>query len=412
MRFNRTIVIAMSALEAALAVAIGLAIPLIPLTLMWVTRLDSGLGWDVYWRASSDIWLLGHGVDILVKLDPALSTALGVPGTDAPFFVSLAPLAFALITVLLGVRLGRRAVEAGTAYIGPAAGIMTFFGLAILIVLSADHPAVSPSLAQSVVLPGLVFAIGVVIGARGEIGRSGGRAEQIQLALTKWLTGLPQGFRAVVSMSIAGGGIATAALVAVAGITLSVALVGNFATIVSLYEGLQGGVAGSMAITAIELLYMPVFVVWVAAWFVGPGFAIGTGSSVTPMGSSLGPVPSIPIFGALPPAQLAFGFICLVVPVAVGFLAGYAVRGRTLVAYKFAEGRQARLMRAVTPLGIAVCGGVLLGGLAWLASGSIGPGRLVDVGPNLWIVAGVFAAELLVASALGMAAPRPSRRSR
>jgi hypothetical protein len=412
MRFNRTVVIAMSALEAALAAAIGLAIPLLPLTLMWVTRFDSGLAWDVYWRASADIWLLGHGVDVVVKLDPALSSSLGVPGTDAPFFVSLAPLAFALITVLLGVRLGRRAVEAGTAYIGPAAGIITFFGLAILIVLSADHPAVSPSLAQSAILPGVIFAIGVIIGARGEIGRSGGRAEQIQQALTKWANGLPQNFRAVASMSLAGGGIATAALVGIAGVALTVALIGNFATIVSLYEGLQGGVAGSMAITAIELLYMPVFVIWVASWLIGPGFAIGTGSSVTPLGSSLGPVPSIPIFGALPPAQLAFGFIGLVVPIAVGFLAGYAVRGRTLSAFAFADGRRARLLRAVTPLGIAITGGVLLGGLAWLASGSIGPGRLVDVGPNIWVVGGVFAIELFVASALGMAAPRPSRRSR
>ena len=412
MRLNRTIVIAMSALEAAMAVAIGLAIPLLPLTLMWVTRFESGLGWDVYWRASADIWLLGHGVDVVVKLDPILASSLGVAGADAPFFVSLAPLAFALITVLLGVRLGRRAVEAGTSYVGPAAGISTFFGLAILIVLSADHPSVSPSLAQSAILPGVIFAIGVVVGARGEIGRSGGRAEKVQRALTTWVKGLPAHFRAVATLSFTGGGIATAALIAVSGVALTVALVGNFATIISLYEGLQGGVVGSAAITAIELLYMPTFVVWVAAWLVGPGFAIGTGSAVTPLGSSLGPLPSFPIFGALPPAQLAYGFIGLVIPIAVGFLAGYAVRGRAIATYSFADERQVRRMLSMTPFGIALSGGLLLGTLAWLASGSIGPGRLVDVGPNFWVLGGVFALELLVASALGMAAPRPKRRSR
>ena len=47
MRFSRTIVIAMSALEALIAVAIGLAIPLVPLTLMWVTRLGDGIEWLV-----------------------------------------------------------------------------------------------------------------------------------------------------------------------------------------------------------------------------------------------------------------------------------------------------------------------------------------------------------------------------
>jgi hypothetical protein len=69
-------------------------------------------------------------------------------------------------------------------------------------------------------------------------------------------------------------------------------------------------------------------------------------------------------------------------------------------------------MLSMTPFGIALSGGLLLGTLAWLASGSIGPGRLVDVGPNFWVLGGVFALELLVASALGMAAPRPKRRSR
>lgn len=407
MRFSRTIVIAMSALEAFIAVAIGLAIPLVPLTVMWITRLSDGIEWLVYWRASADIWLLGHGVDILVTLDPAVSASLGVPGTEAPFFVSLAPLAFALITVLLGVRLGRRAVEAGTAYIGPLAGIMTFFALSVLVVLSADHPAVSPSLAQSAILPGLIFAIGVVIGARGEIGRSGGRAEQIQQALTKWVTGLPQSFRALSRMSLAGGGIAIAALIGVAGLALAVTLLMNFATIVGLYEGLQGGVQGSFAITAIQLLYMPVFVIWVASWLVGPGFAIGSGSSVTLLGSTLGPLPSFPAFGALPPAHLAYGFIGLVVPIAIGFVAGYAVHGRSISVYSFADVRQARLLRSLTPVGIALSGGIALGVFAWLASGSVGPGRLVDVGPNLWAVAGVFALELFVSSALGMAAPRP-----
>ena len=61
MRVTKFVVVAFSALDALLALVIGLAIPLIPLTVMWVTRLDSGLAWDVYWRASADIWLLITG---------------------------------------------------------------------------------------------------------------------------------------------------------------------------------------------------------------------------------------------------------------------------------------------------------------------------------------------------------------
>lgn len=401
----------MSALEALLALAIGLAIPLLPLTVLWVTRLDNGLGWDVYYRASADIWLLGHGVDMKVTLDPALAGSFGVVGADLPFAITIAPLAFALITVLLGLRLGRRAVEAGTTYVGPTTAIVTFSTLAVLVALSTIHPSVTPSPWQSLVLPSLVFGIGVVVGARGEVGRSGGSAEAVQQAVTKWVTGLPDVLRAFTRLSVHAGGIATALLVTSAAVVLAASILGNFATEISLYEGLQGGVAGSLAITAIQLLFMPVFVVWAAAWLVGPGFAVGVGSSVSPMGSLLGPVPSLPIFGALPAPTLSVGFIGLIVPVVAGFIAGFAARGRSAREYAFATDRQLRLLRTLTPLGIGLFGGLFLGIVSWIASGSAGPGRLMDVGPNGLIVGAVFAIELIVGSALGMVAPRPRKRT-
>ncbi len=401
----------MSALDALLALAIGLAIPLLPLTVLWVTRFDNGLSWDVYYRASADIWLLGHGVDMRITLDPALAGSLGVAGADVPFVVTIAPLAFALITVLLGLRLGRRAVEAGTTYIGPTAAIVTFTALAVLVALSAIHPSVSPSPWQSLVLPSLIFSVGVIIGARGEIGRSGGRAQSVQRAVTTWVTGLPDVLRAFTRLSVHAGGIATALLVTSAAVALAVAILGNFSTEISLYEGLQGGVAGSLAITAIQLLFMPVFVVWAAAWLVGPGFAVGTGSSVSPMGSLLGPVPSLPILGALPATTLTIGFIGLIVPVVAGFIAGYAARGRSTSEFDFAGDRQRRLLRTLTPVGIGVVGGIFMGLVCWLGSGAAGPGRLADVGPNGLVVGGVFAIELIVGSALGMVAPRPRKRT-
>ena len=411
MRPQRPLIIAMSALDALLALAIGLAIPLLPLTVLWVTRFDNGLGWDVYFRASTDIWLLGHGVDMKVTLDPALAGSFGVVGADVPFEVSIAPLAFALITLLLGIRLGRRAVEAGTTYVGPTAAIVTFSSLAVLLALSAIHPNVTPSPWQSFVLPSAIFAAGVIVGARGEVGRSGGRAEALQKAVTKWVTGLPDVLRAFTRLSIHAGGIATALLVAVAGVMLTATILINFATEISLYEGLQGGLAGSLAITAIQLLFIPVFVVWAAAWLVGPGFAVGVGSSVSPMGSLLGPVPSLPILGALPPTQLAIGFVGLVVPIVAGFIAGYAARGRSASEYAFADDRQRRLLRTLTPLGIGLFGGIFMGVVSWLGSGSAGPGRLADVGPNGLMVGAVFAVELIVGSALGMVAPRPRKRT-
>jgi len=417
MRPHRALVVAMSALEAIIAVAVGLAIPLLPLTVLWVTRFDNGLPWDVYYRASADIWLLGHGVDMKVTLDAALAASIGVTGADVPFEVSIAPLAFALITSLLGVRLGRRAMEAGTAFAGLSTAIITFTVGAVFVALSATHPSVSPSPWQSVTFPSAIFALGVMLGARGargdrsDRGTTDDRVRSAQRTLGSWVTRVPESVRAVVRISTHAGGIATAGVVTVAALLLAVAIVGNFGTEISLYEGLQGGVAGSLAMTVIQLLFMPVFVVWTAAWLVGPGFAIGVGSSVSPMGSLLGPVPSFPIFGALPATTLSLGFLGLAVPIVAGFVSGYAARGRSESEFAFADVRTRHLLRLLTPLGIGLCGGLIMSAVSWLGSGSAGPGRLAEVGPHGLLVGAVFALELIVGSALGMVAPRPRTRT-
>ncbi|MEZ5189476.1 MAG: DUF6350 family protein [Schumannella sp.] len=124
------------------------------------------------------------------------------------------------------------------------------------------------------------------------------------------------------------------------------------------------------------------------------------------LGTALGPVPALPIFGAVPTGDLAFGFAGLLVPVVAGFLAGAAVRPAI-----------ERALGAVRPGGLlltAVAGGaagaVLLGALAWASAGSAGPGRLVDVGPSPWAVGFAALAELVPAIALGLASGGALRR--
>jgi hypothetical protein len=71
------------------------------------------------------------------------------------------------------------------------------------------------------------------------------------------------------------------------------------------------------------------------------------------------------------------------------------------------DGLRALLLIAV---GIGAVAGIQLGLLAWWSSGALGPGRLHDVGPNPWIVAGLAAAEVAVAAAIGLAAAGRGRR--
>ena len=396
---NRTLIALLAALEAFIALAIGVGISLVPLSLMWAVQFDSGVSWDVFYRASADIWLVGHGVDLKMTLDPVLAAAVNLPGGDKPFLISIAPLSFSLLTILLGVRLGRKSFESGARFVGPLSAIATFGSFTILIALSAVHVNATPVMWMAVSFPTAIFALGVFIGARGEVGHSGGRAERVQQKVVGWATGLSSQVKAVLSASLRGGLITAALVIGASAVALSVLIIANFASILGIYEGLQGGGGGSLILTAAQLMFMPNFVMWVVSWFIGTGFALGTGSSVSPVGTDLGLVPALPILGAMPTNDLAFGFLGLLVPLLAAFLAAWFIRPALLRAL----GTEVSFRWiSLTVLGIALVAGILIGLLAWASGGAAGPGRLADVGPNALRTGGIAALEFLIAAALGM----------
>ena len=396
---NRTLIALLAALEAFIALAIGVGISLVPLSLMWAVQFDSGVSWDVFYRASADIWLVGHGVDLKMTLDPVLAAAVNLPGGDKPFLISIAPLSFSLLTILLGVRLGRKSFESGARFVGPLSAVATFGFFTILIALSAVHVNATPVMWMAVSFPTAIFALGVFIGARGEVGHSGGRAERVQQKVVGWATGLSSQVKAVLSASLRGGLITAALVIGASAVALSVLIIANFASILGIYEGLQGGGGGSLILTAAQLMFMPNFVMWVVSWFIGTGFALGTGSSVSPVGTDLGLVPALPILGAMPTNDLAFGFLGLLVPLLAAFLAAWFIRPALLRAL----GTEVSFRWiSLTVLGIALVAGILIGLLAWASGGAAGPGRLADVGPNALRTGGIAALEFLIAAALGM----------
>lgn len=396
---NRTLIALLAALEAFIALAIGVGISLVPLSLMWAVQFDSGVSWDVFYRASADIWLVGHGVDLKMTLDPVLAAAVNLPGGDKPFLISIAPLSFSLLTILLGVRLGRKSFESGARFVGPLSAVATFGFFTILIALSAVHVNATPVMWMAVSFPTAIFALGVFIGARGEVGHSGGRAERVQQKVVGWATGLSSQVKAVLSASLRGGLITAALVIGASAVALSILIIANFASILGIYEGLQGGGGGSLILTAAQLMFMPNFVMWVVSWFIGTGFALGTGSSVSPVGTDLGLVPALPILGAMPTNDLAFGFLGLLVPLLAAFLAAWFIRPALLralgsdVSFRWIS---------LTVLGIALVAGILIGLLAWASGGAAGPGRLADVGPNALRTGGIAALEFLIAASIGM----------
>ncbi|MEQ1735490.1 MAG: DUF6350 family protein, partial [Rhodoglobus sp.] len=163
---NRPLTAAFAAFEALLVVAIGIGIPLAPLTVLWGAQFGFGVDWTAFWRASVDIWLIGHGVDVTLTLDPGVATSLGFAEAGQPFTVTIAALGLGMLTLLLAVRAGRLVAETRHRAVGLLAALGSFAGLSLLVTFTSLHPLARPSLVQGTLLPTLVFAIGFVIGVR------------------------------------------------------------------------------------------------------------------------------------------------------------------------------------------------------------------------------------------------------
>jgi hypothetical protein len=428
---SRTTVALLAALEALIVAAVGLGICLVPITILWAAQYQLGADFAVVWRSAADVWLVGHGVNLTVALDPQTVAQLGLPAAAAPFQVTIALLGFAALTAGFGVRTGIRAAETDQRMAGALSALAAFAVLSTVVVLSAGSAMVQPSIWQGIVLPPFVYALGIAGGfgfaaLRGRAGEEavpgprdggtvapgpdsagGGGAPAVLTALRTRTRAVPDDLRAAASAALRAGTAATAVVIGVAALLLALLVFGSYGTIIGLYEQLQTGVAGGAALTIGQLAVLPNVVVWVASWLVGPGFAIGTGSSVSPLGTQLGPVPGLPLFGAIPTGDLAFGLAGLVVPLLAGFLAGALLRSRVEADVTLLDGLRTRILTAA---GIGVVAGLQLGLLAWWSSGSLGPGRLHDVGPNPWLVGVLAAVEVAVGAAVGLVAGARARR--
>ncbi len=399
---NRSVTALFSAAEALLVAAIGIGITLVPLTVLWGAQFGFAPDWAIFWRASVDLWLVGHGVNIMFILDPALAASLAMPGSEAPVTVTIALLGFALLTVLLAVRAGRRIAETKYRVLGELVAIAVFGAISLGLTLSTFHPAAQPSLWQGVALPTATFGLGIVIGVRRTRDLLDDRTGLVRDRFASW----PASVRTVVFTAARGGAAAAAGVIALAAVATALALAVGFARIITLYESLHTQVLGGIAVTLGELALLPNVVLWTMSWLIGPGFAIGTGSAVSPLGTHLGPLPSIPMLGALPEGDLPFGFAGLAVPIATGFLVA-ALFGPRL--RRSLQGDPSVLAFA-TGLGMGVVGGVVLGLLAWWSGGAAGPGRLAEVGPNPVAVGALAALELGIGAVAGLAASSRQRR--
>jgi hypothetical protein len=373
---NRPTTALLAALDALISVAIGLGIPLVVLTLLWAVQFDLAVDWTAFWRAAADFWMLGNGVDLLISIDPQTAAQLGLEQAAVPFELGIAPLGFAMLTVLLGRRSGLRLGQSPHPVLGTVTGVITVGVVAALVWASAQSAVAVPSLRQSIVFLPTLYGVGVVIGAWSTLVR-------LHSPLAEWVLNqtdrVSDEVRDLAAVALRGGAIVAAGMIAVGALAVSLLLVVNYSTVISLYESLHSGIAGGAALTIAQISFLPNLAIWAASWLLGPGFALGTGSSVSPLGTQLGLIPSLPVFGALPRGS-AVGFAALLVPVVIGLLVSAALRSRITEPGDFSLRQAGRMLGAGFGMGLVAA--AILGLLAMWSGGALGPGRLTDVGPN------------------------------
>ncbi len=170
----------------------------------------------------------------------------------------------------------------------------------------------------------------------------------------------------------------------VAAIALVAALAVDFGTAVNVLSQLHlAGGEATLFLLATALL-LPNAVLFSGSYLLGPGFSVGTGTMVSPTGVVLGPLPMFPLLAALPDNGPAAGWtvgLMAVPPVVAALAAARAQRRHPTVRWE--EGA----LRGCTG---GVLAGALLGLLAAVAGGAVGPGRMQHVEP--------FAFDVLVHS--------------
>ena len=143
---------------------------------------------------------------------------------------------------------------------------------------------------------------------------------------------------------------------------------------------------------------------WGAAYLIGPGFAVGVGTTVTPGAVVPGPMPAVPLLAGVPSAPVTgLGPVLLAVPLVAALIAGWI----------FARRRRSTSWRGL--LGAATLAAPVAGLLFALAAaasgGALGSGRLAQIGPPVWPVALWGMALAAVGLFVGAAASRTLARA-
>lgn len=391
--------------EFTAAAVVGALLTGVLMTAVWSAGGFGSLGMADSARLAGQMWLLAHFTPLSIAAVPDVNAGGGGVLTLLPLGLSLVPFALA---VLAGRRIAR-ACWRGQFLTPWFAGMVAYAVIGAVVALLSRTDRVSASIPAAALLPLIPVGLGVLVGG-WSVSRS--LAAILGADAASWLQRTSQYSRwagSYVWAAVRAGFLSAVAVIGAGALLTVVTLVWHWDRIITSYQQLGTDAAGDTALTALQFGYLPNMVVWAAAWASGAGFAVGADTITSPLQNTLGAIPQLPILAAVPQGTpWPYAVTVLVLPLLAGVLGGwwFLREGENHLDDWMAIRLPMRwltflLSTLLTSALIAAIGAGLVAALAWLSHGSLGLGRLSEIGPNPWHTFLWTGAELLLGAFVG-----------
>ena len=238
-------------------------------------------------RAALWIWIGAHQIPFSLSLPPS-----GLSGYLS--YLPLGALIFPILAVRNGVARTIERLDNDSSLVAPARAIFaaayTFF--ALLASLFSKTDSVRP-----VWYFAIIYVLPFTLVVSATVGRS---------------VALGQGFLY--------GSRIFALLLGASSVVFGLLLLINISMVKNLTTVLQPGIFGGFLLLLLNILYIPNAIVATLGYFSGVGFAVGSGTLVSPLSFRLNKIPAMPLLGALPEGKYAVAFIGVAFVIMAGAL--------------------------------------------------------------------------------------------
>ncbi|PBC79404.1 hypothetical protein BX265_4206 [Streptomyces sp. TLI_235] len=361
-------------LVGARTALLALSVIAVPVLGLWVLTPYGDITARGALRLSCALWLLGHGAP--------LGRGAGAPFTLTPLLLTAVSLG---LLRRAGARAGARTPRSAGAWRAALPVGVGYLAVAALAVAECSGPE-AVLRAEPAADLAAVAAVTVTGLAWGHCAAHGVPRPALPAAVTARLRAWtpadwapPQDAAAALRRA---AGSWLLGLLAAGGLLLTTAIA--FGTAGRSAAGLADGPAGVLGLLLGCTLLLPNAALWAAAYALGPGFAVGTGTAVSPADTHLGAVPEFPLLTLVPTGtpgtagQAVLATLPLLAGAVPALLLGRAASGRGTDRPWHPAGTAAVAFAAV--LAVSAAAAVA----AWISGGALGSGRMSVLGPGPW----------------------------